>query len=291
MHGWTGPLPSYTISAYGYYDYFWYGWRCYNVFTNIKTVYAGKLNQCHCTIAHQGIPLGRNFIPNDQAIQGRHLASGTNVAAYPISVADSFATSCYTGPPGPTNGNTPTPISAQMVYQYCYGGQQATALLAADTLWRNSFDPYGENLYSYATNNFPYWGNLRSNPALDSTVSYRPWIMYEGGLQANAGTYTYDTNPYSGVTLTYKDLQNLFYGYYQSNYAKDILNASGPTNNSLLQCFKANGGTHMSLYAIVSQWAVPNWGPITPNEWGANIGVSSAPMLTAYANYNYNGNP
>ena len=54
LHGWTaGPLPSYPISATGYYNWFWYGWRFYTSMSIVKTVYAGKLNQCHCTLAHQ----------------------------------------------------------------------------------------------------------------------------------------------------------------------------------------------------------------------------------------------
>ena len=293
-HGWTGPLPTYTISAYGYYSWFWYGWRFYNAMSLVKTVYAGKLNQCHCTLAHQAAAgtLNRILGPTEPAIIARHLATNCNTAAPPISIADSIATSCYTSPPGGNNGYVPTAISAQMVWQYCYGGLQATALQTLDTLMRSTIDLGStEDLASYTTYGFPCWGGV-ANGNTGNGAQVVPWIMYEGGLQFNAVNYSLSASSYSGVSIDYRDLQNLFFGYMQSNYAKDILNASGATNNSLLQAFKANGGTHMSLYAMATQWGVSAiWGPIEPNEWGANTGVSSAPMLLAYKNYNETGNP
>jgi hypothetical protein len=295
LHGWTaGALPSYPISAGGYYSWFWYGWKFYEVMSNVKTVYAGKLNQCHCTLAHQAGAgtLNRFLNSNDPAIQGRHLASGCNTAAPPISVADSIATSSYTSPPGAKNGFVPTGLSAQMIWQYCYGGLQATALATFDTLWRDTFDVGStENLYSYTQQNFPVWGHC-ANGNTGNGSQVVPWIQYEGGLQGNAGNFTITGNPYSGVTLTGFDIQNLFFGYFQSNYAQDLLNESGPTNDSSLQAFKANGGTHASLYAMTTQWGyTAMWGPIEPNEWGVNTGVASAPMLLAYKNYNETGNP
>jgi hypothetical protein len=179
-----------------------------------------------------------------------------------------------------------------MIWQYCYGGLQATALATFDTLWRDTFDVGStENLYSYTQQNFPVWGHC-ANGNTGNGSQVVPWIQYEGGLQGNAGNFTITGNPYSGVTLTGFDIQNLFFGYFQSNYAQDLLNESGPTNDSSLQAFKANGGTHASLYAMTTQWGyTAMWGPIEPNEWGVNTGVASAPMLLAYKNYNETGNP
>ena len=95
---------------------------------------------------------------------------------------------------------------------------------------------------------------------------------------------------FNGVTLDARDFKICVW-VFSKQLCKKHLELIRPTNNSALQAFKANGGTHASLYAMVAQWAAPNWGPIEPNEWGENVGVSSSPMLTAYAHYNYNGNP
>ena len=276
---------------YTYVDY-WYGWRIQAVMGRIKTIYSGNLSAVQCVMAEWGARGSAGTIDSTYSvIGGRHLATGTpNASPPPISYCDAIAISSYFEAPSENR------FPVQMVWQFCYGGQQAMALATFDTYWRSTAGQYDtENLYCYLLRNFPNWWYVANGHTGNGSQVVK-LIQYEGGPQgfgdkvyANLDAKAY--NPGTGpVTITVQDCWSLLFGYFKSSYMQNILNASGSlssvTTASMLQLFKSVGGTYPSCYPLVSQWT-PMWGPIYPNEWGSR----ATTMLTAYKNFNATGNP
>jgi hypothetical protein len=92
--------------------------------------------------------------------------------------------------------------------------------------------------------------------------------------------------------LNWTDVLNLFWGYYESTYAQNLINGPGGPTASSLQAWKSAtaslpGKKYPSLYPLNGLWG-------GNGAFGANSGTEwlpTWPQLKAWQNYNNTGSP